>query len=212
MLLLSLSTVVIAGIVSSYTLYYFLRKVSKPQLSCGQGTFRSHLLEHCPILQQPYWPTWWAFNRHVMTIARSVLQKGLHLKYKRLVHLAATRPQSMVYRHNNMRMKLNFYRETTSPDDNTLDWYYTDSNNTDLKEDAPILLILPGTSCKLIFYYFHVYIVYVIAANTKTPIIHWLVYDGILQNYRPVVMNYRGSCGVPLKVEYTYIANRTSDY
>ena len=73
------------------------------------------------------------------------------------------------------------------------------------------MLILPGTSCKLTFYYFHLLdIVYVIIANTKTHIIHWLVYDGIIQNYRPVVMNYRGSCGVPLKVEYTLIANRTS--
>ena len=85
MLLLSLSTVVIAGIVSCYTLYYIFRKDSKPQLSCGQGKFRTHLLEHCPILQQPYWPTWWAFNKHVMTIGRYLIQQKPHFKYKRLV-------------------------------------------------------------------------------------------------------------------------------
>ena len=82
---ISLLTVLFTGIVSCYTLYYIFRKVSKPQVSCGQGTFRTYLLEHCPILQQPYWPTWWAFNRHIMTIGRSALQRRPHLKYKRFV-------------------------------------------------------------------------------------------------------------------------------
>lgn len=32
--------------------------------------------------------------------------------------------------------------------------------------------------------------------------IQWLVCDGASQGYRPVVMNYRGFGGIPLKVFY----------
>ena len=39
----------------------------------------------------------------------------------------------------------------TTPDEGelALDWYDTDYNDSNIKEDAPILLILPGLTCKL---------------------------------------------------------------
>ena len=46
-------------------------------------------------------------------------------------------------------------------------------------------------------YYLYIYI-YI--ANTEKSSIKWLVHDGVTQNYRPVVMNYRGCGGVLLKV------------
>ena len=37
-------------------------------------------------------------------------------------------------------------------------------------------------------------------ANAEDSYIKWLVHDGINQNFRPVVMNYRGCGGVLIKV------------
>ena len=67
--------------------YFFKRVVCRPQLFGQHGTFRTHLVENCSVLQQRYWGTWWAFNGHIMTIARSLIQRRLKIKYKRSIYL-----------------------------------------------------------------------------------------------------------------------------
>ena len=67
--------------------YFFKRVVCTPQLFGQYGTWRAHLLENCSLLQQKYWGTWWAFNGHIMTVARPVIQRRLKIKYKRSVYL-----------------------------------------------------------------------------------------------------------------------------
>ena len=42
--------------------------------------------------------------------------------------------------------------------------------------------------------------VYVYIANTEKSSIKWLVQISVNKNFRPVVMNYRGRGGIPLKV------------
>ena len=40
----------------------------------------------------------------------------------------------------------------------------------------------------------------IFSATSEDITIHWLICDGVSQGYHPVVMNYRGCAGVPLKV------------
>lgn len=70
-------------IVVSYTGFYLRYKAGKPRLYHGKGAFPRHLRAHCPSLRETYWPTWWAFNRHVITVGRVFLQSRPNLVYKR---------------------------------------------------------------------------------------------------------------------------------
>lgn len=45
-----------------------------------------------------------------------------------------------------------------------------------------------------------IYYIFEYIATSEESSIKWLVHDGVSQNYKPVVMNYRGRGGVPLKV------------
>jgi abhydrolase domain-containing protein 1/3 len=68
---------------SLYLLYYLVFVVNKPRLYGGGARLMPHLLAHCPSLQQCYWPTLWALNCHVNTLARFVLQKDIDIQYHR---------------------------------------------------------------------------------------------------------------------------------
>ncbi len=58
-----------------YFIWYRICAVRKPSLHCKEGPLKRYLLEHCTILTERYWPTWWAVNCHMCTILRSTLQK-----------------------------------------------------------------------------------------------------------------------------------------
>ena len=60
-------------VVCSYSVFYIFRKVGKPQVF-GHGALLTYLLEKCQYLEQKYWPTWWAFNGHLMTLVRALIQ------------------------------------------------------------------------------------------------------------------------------------------
>ena len=57
--------------------------VSKPRI-IGKGPLKLKLLKTCPILRERYWPTFWAFHRHLATVCRALLQRYPDLQYKRL--------------------------------------------------------------------------------------------------------------------------------
>lgn len=58
-----------------YILYYLSCVVNKPKLIGGQNGLKDHLLKHCPCLSHRYWPKVWAFQCHLSTVLRAVLQK-----------------------------------------------------------------------------------------------------------------------------------------
>lgn len=68
-----------------YLLYYLTFVVNKPRLFGGGVKLKPHLLEHCPTLEQHYWPTIWAINCHVSTLSRFILQKDIDIEYYRTI-------------------------------------------------------------------------------------------------------------------------------
>ena len=66
-----------------YFLYYLLFTVNKPRVAGARGKFHSMLMESCPTLSAYYWPTFWAFNCHLNTIVRFVLQRPPSITYRR---------------------------------------------------------------------------------------------------------------------------------
>ena len=66
-----------------YLGYYMLFVVSKPRVVGGGTEFRNLVLTHCPSLSRPYWPTPWAFNLHMCTVFRFLMQKTPPVTYRR---------------------------------------------------------------------------------------------------------------------------------
>ena len=66
-----------------YYLYYQLFVVNKPRVVGAGGEFHKMVVKCCPTLSSYYWPTVWAFHRHLTTILRAVLQKPPNITYKR---------------------------------------------------------------------------------------------------------------------------------
>ena len=66
-------TLLSAAVVLYFAWYYFL-VVNRPRVVGGGTTLREHILNHCPILSQYYYPTLWAPNYHFTTIGREKLQ------------------------------------------------------------------------------------------------------------------------------------------
>ena len=71
--------------VAVYFVWYYLLVVNKPRLVGGGTALKEHILSHCPILSQYYYPTFWAPNCHFTTIGREQLQKCPGVTYKRCV-------------------------------------------------------------------------------------------------------------------------------
>ena len=73
--------------VAVYVAWYYLLVVNKPKVVGGGTSLREHILTHCPILSQYYYPTFWASNYHFTTIGRATLQKCPGVTYSRYVHV-----------------------------------------------------------------------------------------------------------------------------
>ena len=71
----SWATVLLVCAVAVYSAWYYLLVVNKPRLFGGGTALRQHVLSHCPILSQYYYPTFWAANCHLSTVGRAQLQK-----------------------------------------------------------------------------------------------------------------------------------------
>ena len=79
----SWATVLLVCAVAVYSAWYYLLVVNKPRLFGGGTALRQHVLSHCPILSQYYYPTFWAANCHLSTVARAKLQKCPGVTYER---------------------------------------------------------------------------------------------------------------------------------
>ena len=73
-----------------YVSYYLGWVAGKPRV-VGGGQLRDKLLKDCPILSQTYWPTIWAFNRHLSTGARFLLQRPPKINYRRYFYCNTAR-------------------------------------------------------------------------------------------------------------------------
>ena len=76
-------TVLVVVAVAVYSAWYYLLVVNKPRLVGGGSALKQHIVSHCPILSQYYYPTFWAPNCHFTTIGRAKLQTCPGVVYER---------------------------------------------------------------------------------------------------------------------------------
>ena len=76
-------TVLVVVAVAVYSAWYYLLVVNKPRLVGGGSALKQHIVSHCPILSQYYYPTFWAPNCHFTTIGRAKLQTCTGVVYER---------------------------------------------------------------------------------------------------------------------------------
>ena len=76
-------TVLVVVAVAVYSAWYYLLVVNKPRLVGGGSALKQHIVSHCPILSQYYYPTFWAPNCHFTTIGREQLQRCPGVTYER---------------------------------------------------------------------------------------------------------------------------------
>jgi len=80
--LYSAGTFITCGAVIGVFIYCYKLAVNKPRV-IGRGPLKQKLLNSCPILRDRYWPTFWAFHRHLTTIVRGMLQRRPNVQYSR---------------------------------------------------------------------------------------------------------------------------------
>lgn len=51
-----------------FFLYYIMRVVKRPRLHFSENDFHLRVLQECPALSEPYFPTMWCFNNHLMLL------------------------------------------------------------------------------------------------------------------------------------------------
>lgn len=51
-----------------FLIYYFTRVVKRPHLHFSESEFHLRILQNCPALSEPYYPTIWCFNNHLMLL------------------------------------------------------------------------------------------------------------------------------------------------
>ncbi|XP_065063657.1 phospholipase ABHD3-like [Rhopilema esculentum] len=114
------------GLSFVYMFYYLLFVVRRPRLICRDGKFRRKLKQHMLIMNEYYWPTFWCFSSHMMTVCCAVFRAKLPVPYRRE------------------------YIETPDGEKLCLDWVDNDDSNS-IHPDIttrPTLVIVPGmTGC-----------------------------------------------------------------
>ncbi|XP_046377501.1 phospholipase ABHD3-like [Haliotis rufescens] len=64
-----------------YFVYYISRIVKKPIIACQDQRLLKFLKNHCPVIAEKYWPTWWCSESRLQTIFRAILQSSPPLAY-----------------------------------------------------------------------------------------------------------------------------------
>ncbi|XP_065063658.1 phospholipase ABHD3-like [Rhopilema esculentum] len=109
-----------------YTAYYMLVVVKKPRFVCGKGLLSNRLKKHLYVIQERYWPTFWCFSAHMMTVCRVIFKSKPFIPYRR--ELLETPDGGLI----------------------SLDWVDNDQGNLHYPDPAtrPTLFIMPGlTGC-----------------------------------------------------------------
>ncbi|XP_076437839.1 LOW QUALITY PROTEIN: phospholipase ABHD3-like [Babylonia areolata] len=65
-----------------YAAYYICSVVKKPRIACRDKRLQKLIERHCPIARESYWPTWWCFQSHVMTLLRAIIQSRPQIQYR----------------------------------------------------------------------------------------------------------------------------------
>ena len=74
---------VLLAFVLCYTTYYFTVVVRKPKLVCGNGNLRAALEKRLKVVNEYYWPTFWCFSAHLMTVCRVLFKRKPFMPYRR---------------------------------------------------------------------------------------------------------------------------------
>lgn len=66
-----------------YTAYYFTVVVRTPKLVCGKGWLLEKLEKNLAVIREHYWPTFWCFPAHLMTVCRVIFKRKPFMPYRR---------------------------------------------------------------------------------------------------------------------------------
>ena len=77
------STCAAGGILTGCLAAYYLRKIAVRPRLFGSQKITNFLTQHVPATQERFWPTWWAFNAILSTLARVVIQRVKPTHYRR---------------------------------------------------------------------------------------------------------------------------------
>ena len=140
------------GLLASYVLYYLIFVVKRPRIYGRPGGVKDRILRGCPILSRSYWPPFWAWNCHMCTIGRPLMQKKPCLSYERWDSHTSTCTCTcsvLTYVSTYLSLSLSLFRQVIPlPDggDLALDWAVCKGD-----QYTPIFLILPGLTGTCIY-------------------------------------------------------------
>eukprot|EP00128_Syssomonas_multiformis_P002181 Colp12_sorted_trinity150504_noHs@10945 len=112
--MLSRELAVAAGIAASYTAYYFLAAVRRPQIVTKKSPLSDYVLEKCSSLRSSYWPTFWCIYTHFSTFV-GALRNNPSIQFRRDIF------------------------KTKDAGELCLDWF-----DKELPDTSPVVIIMPG--------------------------------------------------------------------
>ena len=74
---------VLAAFIVCYTAYYFTVVIRKPKLVGGDGWLMRNLEKNLKVVKEHYWPTFWCFSAHMMTVCRVIFKRKPFVPYRR---------------------------------------------------------------------------------------------------------------------------------
>uniref|UniRef100_A0A8C6V183 Phospholipase ABHD3 n=1 Tax=Neogobius melanostomus TaxID=47308 RepID=A0A8C6V183_9GOBI len=109
------------GFSAAYTCYYLLSVAKKPQLISGGKKFCQFLRDHCPVVSETYYPTFWCWESRIQTLLRPFVTAKPGVVYRNELIKAADGGQI------------------------SLDWFDNDDSSTHPDPSCrPTVLLLPG--------------------------------------------------------------------
>uniref|UniRef100_W5M1C3 Phospholipase ABHD3 n=2 Tax=Lepisosteus oculatus TaxID=7918 RepID=W5M1C3_LEPOC len=111
----------VLGFSAAYAYYYLSSVAKKPQLVSGGETFCQFLQEHCPVVSETYYPTFWCWEGRIQTLLRPFITAKPWVEYRNELLKMADGGQI------------------------SLDWF--DNDDSERHPDAatrPTVLLLPG--------------------------------------------------------------------
>ncbi|MGH0137539.1 UNVERIFIED_CONTAM: hypothetical protein FKN15_064100 [Acipenser sinensis] len=111
----------ILGFSAAYTCYYLSSVVKKPQLVTGGEKFCHFLKEHCPVVSETYYPTFWCWEGRIQTLIRPFIIAKPWVEYR------------------------NEFIKTADGGQISLDWFDNDDSMCyPDRASRPTILLLPG--------------------------------------------------------------------
>lgn len=170
--------------------YLMVRRGRAPVLTFdGKSKVSKYLTSEIvsPHLNKMYIPSWFLFNGHLHTIFSSLVKRvGSCLPIVDLLDTPSTKSQLRREIVEVLPTCSQFYRGQVA-----IDWL---SPSAHLQSDSPVLLLIPG-----------------LTGDSCSPYLQYVCRNLIGTQFRTVIVNYRGSGGVPLISPQMYCASFTDD-